>query len=855
MKTIQDICCVIDRKTGKSACPLQNAEISVVIGSTIAEVTLVQNYINTGNGNIEALYTFPLPHNAQVISFNGKIGENEVRGEFREKEEAFKEYDDAVRRGDSAFLLESHRPDIFKISLGNIVPGEKASITISYMEDVKIIDNELRWVLPTVVAPRYIPGDKSGTKTGMGTMMPTDRVPDADYITPPMGDTAYTLKIRAVLSGLNEIKMVSSPSHPVEVLFKGNDVIVSLAKETELLDSDFILSVFLDADEKSSYVTAADRGSEASGSYGQGDKTFETAGETVDVSNQAGQVTEAYGSARLMIEIDDAQEKQNHYEYTFMIDISGSMTGEKLDQAKRAMVISLRNLLEGDYFNIVAFESNFSCFSKEAVPYSQQNLEKADSWIAALTELGGTEIYRPLRVVLEDNVYDLERVVLLFTDGQVGNENEIIALVKKHNRSLQFFPFGIDTAVNKHFIDSLAEAGNGMPEYIYPGERIEDKVIRQFSRVHQLYLANPAASGKDGTELETIPPMPARIYGSEVYSFVMRSEKLSVLEEIKICGKIEGKNTEIVLKSNVTDDARLLALKWAKGKIKLLEGQLGSDNLRRNSLVKQEIINLSIKYSLLSTLTSLVAVHKRMVKGTGLPETIVVPVQKPRGWDMFDEPSDVKHYMARSVVTEASMRSYSYMDASDDPEMPGFLRNKNSNRSGAARIERKGRLSERNVLDMSLHTSMPAFIPKLPSLQDIIRNAAQSQNADGAFGAGSEMNRRTAFFVIGMLLTGKEWRPYRIQIMKAGEALLKSGSSEPLLRAVAFSLLLETKLLQGNEAQTVMNVVVSNLSRGDKIAFEAFKAGDFQALSGIIAYKFTGSFNKSDLMAWLLERV
>lgn len=810
MKTMQDICCVFDQKTGKPACPLQNVEIHAVIGSTIAEVTLVQNYVNTANGNIEALYTFPLPHNAQVTGFNGKIGENEVRGEFREKEEAFAEYDKAIRRGDSAFLLESHRPDIFQISLGNIAPGEKVSITISYLEEVKVVDNELRWMLPTVIAPRYIPGKKSGQKIGMGTMMPTDRVPDADYITPPVGETAYTLKIRAVLSGLKGIKKVSSPSHPVEVLFNGDDIIVSLAMETELLDSDFILSALLDAEDESSYATA--------GEY--------------DV--------EAYGMARLVTEMGDSKEKQNHYEYTFMIDVSGSMTGEKLDQAKRALMISLRNLLEGDYFNIVAFESNYSCFSKEAAPYSQQNLDKADRWIAALTEMGGTEIYSPLRFILEDTAlnHDLEQVVLLFTDGQVGNENEIISLVKQHNRSLQFFPFGIDTAVNKYFIDSLAEAGNGMPEYIYPGERIEDKVIRQFSRIHQTYLANPIVSGKDGIELETMPPLPSRIYDSEVYSFMVRSEKANVLEEIRIRGKIGDEDMEIVLRSNATGDTRLFGLKWAREKIKVLEEQSCSENSRRNSILKKEIVELSIRYSLLSTMTSLVAVHKRLVKEKGIPETIVVPVAKPRDWGMFDEPSDLVYGMVPMMVTEAPMRSYSNEEITDESNIRGFLRRNKNSRSGSIRAESKSRF---------IKSSTPL------SANEIIRNVAQLQNADGTFGSGNEVNRRTSFYIIGMLLFSKEWKPYRIQIIKSGGALIISASEELLLKAVVFSMLQEMRLLQAGELQRVMDSVISKLSEREKVAFEAFKLGDLQPFSDMIGYKFTGSIDKKELATWFLE--
>lgn len=844
MNANRNICCIIDKKTGVPACPLQDVEIEAVVGSTIAEVTLKQSYINTGKAGIEALYTFPLPHNAQVTGFAGKIGENVVRGEFRENEEAFKEYDQAVRRGDSAFLLESHRPDIFQISLGNITPGEKASITISYLEDVTIVNNELRWALPTVVAPRYIPGSVTGRKTGMGTMMPTDIVPDADNITPPVGETTYTLKIRAVLSGLKGIKKVSSPSHPVEILFNGNDVIVSLSRETELLDSDFILSILLDADGESSYETAVVGGTVAFGTADCGNK----------VSDLSGHDSEVYGSVRLKIEMEDSLEKQNPVEYIFMIDVSGSMAGEKLDQAKRALAISLRNLLEGDCFNMVAFESNFNCFSKEAVSYSQQSLERADQWISALTHMGGTEIYEPLRFVLEDTVLnrDLERVVLLFTDGQIGNENEVIALVKKHRCSLQFFPFGIDTAVNKYFIDSLATAGNGLPEYVYPGERIEDKVIRQFSRIHQLYLANPIVSGKDGTELETVPPIPARIYGSEGYSFMVRSEQADLLEEIHIRGTIEGKDTEIVLQSNTKGDARLLGLRWAKGKIKQLEEQSEGGNQRRNLLIKQEIVELSIKYSLLSTLTSLVAVYKRRVKETGMPETIVVPVAKPRGWELFDEPSKVMYNMAPMRVTESSMRSYSSMDTADDLDIPRFLRKKTNSRSGSIKpVQRNGVLKENTP----------------PAAKEIIRRAAQSQNANGTFGSGNDVYRKTSFYIIGMLLREEEWRPYRIQLIKAGGALIHTGSGDLLrssdlqqssaedllLKAVAFSLLLEMRLMQAGELRTMTDDAVRRLSAPDKAAFEAFKSGNQQLFSDRIGFSYIGSINKKELSSWLLE--
>jgi Ca-activated chloride channel family protein len=243
---------------------------------------------------------------------------------------------------------------------------------------------------------------------------------------------------------------VSSPSHAIETFIDGSRASVRLARENEILDSDFILCAGLEDDGESRVSIGRD--------------------------NDMG----GFIHIKFIPEIDDAPQDKGKYLYTFLIDVSGSMAGEKLTQAKRAVRIALRNLMEGDCFNIIAFESNFVVFSNKPVRYSQQSLDKADVWADSLRPMGGTEIYKPLEYVL--NSMELpkghQHIMLLFTDGQVGNESEIINLVKDYGKQLALFPFGIDTAVNKYFIDSLADAGNGMSEYIYPGEPLEDKVIR-----------------------------------------------------------------------------------------------------------------------------------------------------------------------------------------------------------------------------------------------------------------------------------------------------------------------------------------------------------------------------------------
>lgn len=812
---MNEISCITDKLTGKPACPLLGTEVSAVIDKNMVEVTLMQNYVNTGTGSIEALYTFPLPHKAVITGFKAKIGNDEVTGTYREREAAFEEYDDALRRGNSGFLLESHRPDIFQVSLGNIAGGEALSVTISYIEDVQCVDSELRWVLPTVVAPRYIPGNASGAKSGTGVVSPTSQVPDADFITPPIGAAPYTLKLKAHLKGFRGLKKITSPSHPIVIYVEEDGFAVALAKENEPLNRDFVLSAVMD---------------KASGNR------------LILSRNQ----DEVFGELTVALELEDTPQ-QNNYEYTFVIDVSGSMSGQKLEQAKKALQLSLRNLIEGDRFNVVAFESGYTCFSEAAVPYTQNNLEKADHWVSSLEPRGGTEILQPLRFVLEGpRSNNTGRVVLLFTDGQVGNEKEIIQLVRRNNKALNLFTFGIDTAVNKYFIDSLAEAGNGLPEHVYPGERIDDKVIRQFSRIHQPFVSDSKIIQSNGVELDTAPVIPSRLYGDEEYTF--RFHTADVAEGLTLSGGLGDRKFEVQIPLTARGDSRLLSLKWAKERIRMLEEGLGSGNPRRDEHTKKEIIALSEKYGVLSTLTSLVAVYERFNKEKGMPETIVIPVSKPEGWQMFSRPQPVfATFSAANFVTE-SENLYADDGALD---VPSFLKRSRSPGTGKSRAMAPAP-ARQNISKGLIHKEKMADdgIP-FEDVKELIREAARKQKANGVFGEDKTITLKTSCFIIAMLLLEDQWKPYRIQIVKAGKALLQTGDDALLLKMVAIGMLGSHKLLSQEEADQFQNEIRSRMKDAQIAVLDAFAAGD----QGILKKEFAGINDDEPIAVTLLKIV
>lgn len=779
---------IINPSTKKLVCPLQNVEVRATLDSNIAKVKVIQNYHYTGPNNIEAIYTFPIVHNAQVVGFIVRNGDKEIIGEFKEKEEAFKEYDEAIRKGDSAYLLESHRPDIFQVSLGNIISGESISIEITYIEDLDRVDNEIRWNFPTVLAPRY----KS----------------DPSIIVGEITDTNYTLDMDIRLIHKEEIKKISSSSHPIEILNE-KSTIIKLANKNQALDSDFILNISLNNEVTNSLVVGEN-------SYG-----------------------EVFAALSFTPEIPYIDNKDVVNEYIFLIDISGSMDGEKLKQAKRALNLSLRNISEGSSFNIIAFESDYYPFSQEMVVYNQANLNKAEKWIRELKSLGGTEIYEPLEFALEkiSGKENTQRIVFLFTDGQVGNEDEIIHLVSKHKKDTIMYPFGIDTAVNKYFIDGLAKAGNGMAEYVYPGESIEDKVIRQFARTYQPYINKPRIVDNHGKEIEVYPVLPIRMYDGENYKIYFKADDSKDINSVTLIGEIDGEEKSYKIEKNSLLDGELLSLKWAKEYIRFLEEQLGG-NPRRAKLMKDDIINLSLKYKLMSTLTSLVAIYKREVKERGELETVVVPVNPPRLWSDNNFSSSISYQLkpVESLVYESSLSF----------EAPIFFRKKTKMKSSKP-VTRNLEIDQTDIqIDRNMITS------KFDTVKETIMNTATKQNADGSFGRGFDVGAKTLNFLLGMTLYPKEASLYRMQILKALKILLRLKDEYAPIKAYVFKKIMEEKFHLGFEIKERLDEILANLSQEDLEVFLSLDSDNIDEISKIITGK---KMEKPQFLEYLFNQI
>ena len=594
------------RSAGGHAVPLLGVELSGDVYGAHARIVVRQRYRNDEATPIEAIYTFPLPSDAVVVGFAMECAGRRMESEVREREEAFRAFDEAVAKGHGAALLEEERKNVFTANVGNLLPGEETMIEVAFVQRLAADEGALRLMIPTLVAPRYIPGTATASPTGHGASAPTDRVPDADRITPRIAAVKYGLSLDMRFD-LGRAITVESPSHAIAVeAVSGGVTRVRFERDEVALDRDLVLLAAGAPGVVAGLVADKKRGEEG---------TF---------------------ALTVVPDLFEPSERAAAHDVVFVVDVSGSMEGDSIEQARAAMRLCLRHLAEGDRFGIIAFSDSFRWFENKLVPFTKTTLASADTWIARLSAGGGTEMLQPLLAAtgaLGDTVRD--RVIVLLTDGQVGNEDEIVRRVVAEAKGTRVYTFGIGTNVSDLLLRGLARRTNGVAEFIHPGERIDEKVTAQFARATAARVDGVTLKleGLDGGEL-TPAELPSLVDG-EPWVVYGRYEE-SCVGHATLRGTLRGKPFHLRISVELPTEASRDALGalWAGSRIRDLEDAASELSGRRQAANRDRIVALATRHGVSSRHTSFVVVEKRFGdrRAKGHPETRVVPVSAPAGW-------------------------------------------------------------------------------------------------------------------------------------------------------------------------------------------------------------------------------
>ena len=542
---------------------LKKVKITGNVIGKFGSFEIEQVYKNNTKDVLEVGYTFPIVETATVVGFEINVGDKVLKGKCKEKGEAKKEYQKNIVKGNSAYMMEQETNNIFKISVGKIDRDEEVKVKIQYIDKFEIIDNKIQVLMPTLVTPRY----KSNI---------TDKL--------VYGKVDYTIDFNInIIKSLNR-KSIYCPSHKINVIDEDKTERVEVLNYD--LSKDFKLQIELKSELLSNAITS----------------------KTKDEKDMI------YLS--FMPEILDSYE-DSEKEYLFIIDVSGSMMGEKLDETKRAVIECLKQLDVGDKFNIIPFESQFEAMNIKSIEYNEENMKKAIEYINKLKPLGGTEILNPIKFALYEKEKD--KIILLFTDGQVGNEDEIIRFVENNVNRSRIFSFGIDTNVNSSFIKQLAKAGNGKAELIQPNEKIDDKIIRTFARIQTPLLEELTIDYGNNRVIDEIREEKC-LFNYEFFNVFAKIEKLQ--DDIQLKGKILDKEYVWKIKKESINNTDVdLEVLFAKQEMDRLEDYIINtyDNEKIKNY-KKMIIELSEKFNINSKYTSFITVYERKDKLLEVPK-------------------------------------------------------------------------------------------------------------------------------------------------------------------------------------------------------------------------------------------
>ena len=598
----------VPRPTLNQELQLINAAARVDINGAVAKTRLTQTFQNTTNNRIEGTYVFPLPEGAAVSGFAMMVNGKLVQAEILNGDKAREIYNGIVAKMRDPAILEFVDRNLIRARIFPIEPRAEQKIELEYSESLKADGGSFRYVLPLRL---------------------------------PVGGAAQSANVDVRISSPLGIRSVYSPTHTVDIKRGETEARVSgewgwkyppgVAQDVTLrrddpsgrdnsgADRDFVL-----------YYTA--------------DKA------RVGVNLITHQVAGEDGYFMLLAAPDNAVTPREiaAKDAVFILDTSGSMEGEKIEQARRALLTLIGNLNPNDRFNIVTFSSDVRTFRDGLISASKENLDAARDWARAIKAVGGTNINDALIEGLKMlPAADRPQQVIFMTDGLPTVGETSVEQILKNARGAnspneaidrrgpaipdtkaRLFTFGVGFDVNTRLLDTLAEDHRGSSDYVLPQEDIEQKVGALYSKIAYPVLSNPRLDFGDMKVYDVYPRrLPDLFKGAQVVVFGRYDGKVGGAR-VQLIGDSLGREERIQSQGDWADKDNLddtLPRLWATRKVGYLLDDARRSGRTVDPEVREEIIKLSKKYGIVTQFTAgLITEDERQ-----LPPGIPIPLGTP----------------------------------------------------------------------------------------------------------------------------------------------------------------------------------------------------------------------------------
>lgn len=555
------------------AFPLKKTSADVKIINSIASVTIEQTYINEGSKAIEAIYVFPGSTQAAINALEMKIGERIIVAKIAEKNQARTDYNQAKQDGKSATLLEQHRPNVFQMNVANILPGDVIQVTLRYTEFLEPVDGEYSFIFPTVVGPRYQGIDNPSTAGESWNQNPYLKKDKA---------IPYEFQLTAGLHSAVPIASASCKSHDSNIQFLSkNNASIKLNKADEG-NRDFILKYRLQGSKIESGVLVYPH------------------------------EKESYFLALIEPPAAPKQSEITPREFVFILDISGSMNGFPMETSKKLITEMIEGLSSQDYFNIMTFAGTSMIFSEKPAIASSSEKERALKFINSRTSGGGTELLPALkRVFALPKAEGLSRSIVIATDGYVTVEKECFELIDKQSSLSNIHTFGIGSSVNRYLLEGMGKIGKGYHTVITDAKDASREANKFRKYIDTPLLTDIQISMSSNLKVDLEPSSITDLLAGRP---ILVCGKMDGLPSGKL--SITGKNgkekfsqTFDYSNAQISKEYEAIRMLYARKKISRLDDYT---YLGKNKEQESEVLELGLKYGLLTAYTSFLAVDSEV---------------------------------------------------------------------------------------------------------------------------------------------------------------------------------------------------------------------------------------------------
>ncbi|XP_039674362.1 protein mono-ADP-ribosyltransferase PARP4 isoform X2 [Perca fluviatilis] len=557
--------------------PLQAVHVKCKLMDLLSQVIIFQKYTNLSPVPIEAKYVFPLDDSAAVCGFEAFINGKHVVGQVKEKEQARKEYKQAIERGHGAYLMDQDAPDVFTISVGNLPPGATVLIKVTFVSELIVRDGSILFSLPGSVAPW-----QESAALNQTTQVTVEKVCVTDEA------REFTLDMSVEMP--HEITNLQCITHKVKIKRTDCKAVVSVLPGEVMGQEGFQLSVTLsEVHLPRMWVEKhPDKDSQAS----------------------------------MLVFYPDFEDNSSSAsdEVILLLDTSESMKEESLRMAQKLALQVLKSLNHNLRLNVIFFGTDHTEAFLAAQPYVKAR-PAAESFIKRSSPVGGsTELWRPLRALSLLPPSRGVRNLLLLSDGHIQNAELTLQLLRDNAQHSRLFTCGLSPTANRHMLRALARAGGGAYEFFDTKTKHNwaEKVACQVKRMSSPGCSSVSVKWQQFNPTAAPPVQAPKQLNALfndchtlVYGFVPHCTQATLL------GNLSGQELKTMVSTSELQKTRgtFLHKLTARALIRDYEdGSLDTNEAEHEGKkveLKRFIIELSKEFSILSQFTSFVAIEER----------------------------------------------------------------------------------------------------------------------------------------------------------------------------------------------------------------------------------------------------